>query len=52
MTVEKKPSIMEFAGFLSKKESKKVKKAVREYREESAKFDAKRKKRLEKLWSS
>jgi len=36
---KEKTSFMDFAGFLSKKEAKKVKKAISEHRNESAKLD-------------
>lgn len=49
---KEKPDIMEFAGFLSKEESSKVKKAISDYRKKSRKADLEREKRLERLWSS
>ena len=49
---KEKTSILEFAGFLSKKDAEKMEKAIKEYRKESVKADIERKKRLEKLWLS
>jgi predicted CopG family antitoxin len=49
---KEKRGIMEFAGFLSKEEGNKVKKAISGYKKKSRKMDLEREKRLEKLWSS
>lgn len=47
-----KPSIMEFAGFLSKESAAKMEKEIAAHKKKSQKLNTERKKRLEKLWSS
>ena len=49
---KEKVGIMEFAGFLSKEEGNKVKKAISDCRKKSRKADLEREERLEKLWLS
>ena len=49
---KEKKGIMEFSGFLSKQTAKKMKKDVAKRKKEGIKLENKKRKRLEKLWSS
>ena len=49
---KEKKGIMEFAGFLSKETAEKMKKGIAKRKAEDRKLGTKKRKRLEKLWSS
>ena len=49
---KEKKGIMEFAGFLSKETAGKMKKDIAKRKAEGRKLEGKKRKRLEKLWSS
>ena len=49
---KEKKGIMEFAGFLSKETADKMKKDIAKRKKEDIKLEDKKRKRLEKLWSS
>ena len=49
---KEKTSILEFAGFLSEREAKKVENAITGYRKKTDKLDKLSDKRLDKLWLS